>query len=127
MIPQKTISQFFGGLAGLLIVLGSSAVVTQAQPTTPPLAPLPRLTLTAQDEYVIRENLLKDTNLPRQSSGPDTIGDVVPQNIKLEPLSPEITQKVPKAKVHQSLLPRKMTCLPCQRRVQRFEDRLVQR
>ena len=49
----------------------------------------------------IRENLLTDTSLPRQRSAPDTIGDVVPQNIKLEPLPPEIVQKVPKAKGHQ--------------------------
>lgn len=49
---------------------------------------------------VIRENLLKDTNVPRQRSGPDTIGEVVPQNIKLEPLPSEVTQKVPKAKAH---------------------------
>jgi hypothetical protein len=92
---------FFGGVTGLLIVLGTSAVIAQTQPSTPPLPPLPRLTLTAQDEYVIRENLLKDTGLPRQRSGPVTIGDVVPQNIKLDPLPSEIAQKVPKAKAHQ--------------------------
>jgi hypothetical protein len=40
-------------------------------------------------------------NLPRQRSGPDSIGDGVPQNIKLEPLPPEIMQKVPKARTHQ--------------------------
>jgi hypothetical protein len=100
LMPRKTISRFFGGLTGLFIVLGSSAVIAQTQPSTPPLPPLPRLTLTAQDEYVIRENILEDTNLPRQRSGPDTIGDVVPQNIKLEPLPAEIMQKVPKAKAH---------------------------
>lgn len=99
-MPRRMTVRFLGGLAGLLIILGSSAVIAQTQPATPPLAPLPRLTLTAQDEYVIRENLLKDTNLPKQT-GPDTIGDVVPQNIKLEPLPPEIMQKVPKAKAHQ--------------------------
>jgi hypothetical protein len=102
LIPRKTISRFFAGLTGLLIVLGSSAAIAQTQPAAPPPLPaLPRLTLTTQDEYVIRENLLKGTNLPRQSSGPDTIGAVVPQNIKLEPLPPEIMQKVPKARAHQ--------------------------
>lgn len=41
--------------------------------------------LTAEDEYVIRENLLTDSSLPRQWSAPDPIGDVMPQNIKLYP------------------------------------------
>jgi hypothetical protein len=102
LMARMTIGRFFGGLTGLLIVLGSSAVIAQTQPATPPLPTLPRLTLTAQDEYVIRENLLEDTtNLPRQRSGPDAIGDVVPPDIKLEPLPAEIVQKVPKAKAHQ--------------------------
>jgi len=100
LMLRNIIGLVFGGLAGCLIILSSSAVVAQTQPATPPLSPLPRLTLTAQDEYVIRENLLKDSNLPRQKSGPDTIGEVVPQNIKLEPLPPEVTQKVPKARAH---------------------------
>ena len=63
-----------------------------------------RLTLTAQDEYVIRKNLLTDSSLPRQGSAPDTIGDVVPQNIKLYPLPPQVVQKVPKAKAYQFLV-----------------------
>jgi hypothetical protein len=100
LIPRKTISRLFSGLAGLLVALGSSTVIAQTQPAAPSLAPLPRLTLTAQDEYVVRENLLKDKNVPRQGSGPDTIGEVVPQNITLQPLPPEIMQKVPKARAH---------------------------
>ena len=88
----------------LIVLSSSSAAIAQTQPATPPLPPLPRVTLTAQDEYVIRENLLKDTSLPRQRSGPDTIGDVVPRNIKLDPLPPEIVQKVPKARAHQFFL-----------------------
>ena len=60
LLPRKTISWLFGGLTGLLIVLVSSAVIAQTQPGPPlrdGLPRLPRLTLTAQDEYVIRENL----------------------------------------------------------------------
>ena len=88
----------------MLIVLVSSAVIAQIQPGPPlrdGLPRLPRLTLTAQDEYVIRENLLTDSSLPRQGSAPDTIGDVVPQNIKLHPLPPQVVQKVPKAQAYQ--------------------------
>jgi hypothetical protein len=104
LLSRKTISWLFGGLTGLLIVLVSSAVIAQTQPGPPlrdGLPRLPRLTLTAQDEYVIRENLLTDSSLPRQGSAPDTIGDVVPQNIKLYPLPPQVVQKVPKAQTYQ--------------------------
>ena len=107
LLPRKTISWLFGGLSGLLIVLVSSAVIAQTQPEPPlrdGLPRLPRLTLTAQDEYVIRENLLTDSSLPRQGSAPDTIGDVVPQNIKLYPLPPQVVQKVPKAQAYQFLV-----------------------
>ena len=107
LLPRKTISWLFGGVTGLLIVLVSSAVIAQTQPGPPlrdGLPPLPRLTLTAQDEYVIRENLLTDSSLPRQGSAPDTIGDVVPQNIKLYPLPPQVVQKVPKAQAYQFLV-----------------------
>lgn len=104
LLPRKIISWLFGELAGLLIVLVSFAVIAQTQPGPPlrdGLPRQPRLTLTAQDEYVIRENLLTDSGLPRERSAPDTIGDVVPQNIKLYPLPPVIVQKVPKAQGHQ--------------------------
>jgi hypothetical protein len=91
----------------LLIVSVSSAVIAQTQPGPPlrdRLPRLPRLTLTARDEYVIRENLLTDSSQPRQGSAPDTIGDVVPQNIKLYPLPPHVVQKVPKAQTYQFLV-----------------------
>jgi hypothetical protein len=93
-------TSWFGGFSGLLILFVSSAVIAQTQPTAP-LPTLPRLKLTAQDEYVIRENLLTDTNLPKQGSATDTVGDVVPQNVKLNPLPPEVVQKVPKAQGYQ--------------------------
>jgi Protein of unknown function (DUF1236) len=97
---RKTTS-WFGGFGGLLIVFVSSAVIAQTQPAPSPAPTLPILKLTAQDEYVIRENLLTDTNLPKQGSATETVGDVVPQNVKLNPLPPVVVQKVPKAQGYQ--------------------------
>ena len=85
----------------MLVALCSSAVAVRAQPTTPPvIAPAPRLTLTAEQEYVIREIILKDVNVPKENSASETIGDSVPENVTLYPLPLEIEQKVPKAKSH---------------------------
>jgi len=44
---------------------------------------------------------LTDSGLPREKSAPDTIGDIIPQNIKLYPLPVQIVQKVPKAQGYQ--------------------------
>lgn len=85
----------------MLIVLCSSVVVVPAQPTTPPaIAPAPRLTLTAEQEYTIREIILKDVNVPKEKFASETIGDSVPENVKLYALPSVIEQKVPKAQSH---------------------------
>ena len=92
-----------------ITLIGSAAVVwpfaahaQQAQPTSPPaIAPAPRLKLTAEQEYIIREIILKDLNVPKERSVSETVGDIVPENVKLYPLPSEIIQKVPGAQSHQ--------------------------
>jgi len=104
MLPRKTISWLFGSLTGFLRVgvIRRSRSNPAGAPLRGELPPLPRVTLRAQDEYIIRENLLTDSGLPREKSAPDTIGDIIPQNIKLYPLPVQIVQKVPKAQGYQS-------------------------
>jgi hypothetical protein len=76
-----------------------------AQANAPPaVAPAPRLTLTAEQEYIIREIVLKDLNVQKENSAPETIGDVVPDDVKLYPLPPEVIQKVPQARSHSFFL-----------------------
>ena len=66
-----------------------------AQATAPPaVAPAPRLTLTAEQEYIIREIVLKDLNVQKENSAPETIGDVVSDDVKLHPLPPEVAPYV---------------------------------
>jgi hypothetical protein len=80
-----------------LIALWASGENVQAQANAPPaVTPAPRLTLTAEQEYIIRE-ILKDTNVQKENSAPETIGDVVPDDVKLYPLPTEVMQKVPQA------------------------------
>jgi hypothetical protein len=83
-----------------LIALWASGENVQAQANAPPaVAPAPRLTLTAEQEYIIRE-ILKDSNVQKENSAPETIGDVVPVDVKLYPLPAEVMQKVPQARSH---------------------------
>jgi len=86
----------------MLVAIPAAIALAQTQPAPPSEhPPSPRLTLTTQDEYTIREVILTDASIPRQNSAPENIGDAVPQNIRLSPLPPEIVQKVPKAKGHE--------------------------
>jgi len=83
-----------------LIALWASGENVQAQANAPPaVTPAPRPTLTAEQEYIIRE-ILKDTNVQKENSAPETIGDVVPDDVKLYPLPAEVMQKVPQARSH---------------------------
>jgi hypothetical protein len=92
---RKITPRFVGALITLLIALCSSCVGVQAQPTTPPaIPPSPRLTLTAEQEYIIREIILKDVNVPKEQSASEAIGDSVSETVKLYPLPPEIVAKV---------------------------------
>jgi Protein of unknown function (DUF1236) len=86
---------------GLTALCAASSENVQAQGTAPPaVAPAPRLTLTAEQEYIIREIVLKDLNVEKENSGPETVGDVVPDDVKLHPLPLDVIQKVPQARSH---------------------------
>jgi Protein of unknown function (DUF1236) len=84
-----------------LIALCASGTNVHAQTNAPPaVAPAPRLKLTAEQEYIIREIVLKDSDVQKENSAPETIGDTVPDDVKLYPLPPEVIQKVPQARSH---------------------------
>ena len=99
-IPRPRSSLLAGVVAFGLIAL-CAGVNAYAQSNAPPaVAPAPRLTLTAEQEYIIREIVFKDSNVQKETAAPDSIGDVVPDSVKLYPLPPEVTQKVPQARSH---------------------------
>src|SRR5215471_18028334 len=99
-IPRPRSSLLAGVVAFGLIAL-CAGVNAYAQTNAPPaVAPTPRLTLTAEQEYIIREIILKDSNVQKQKTAPQTIGDVVPEDIKLYPLPQDVIQKVPLARSH---------------------------
>ena len=100
--PMRT-SSFLAVAAAVtgLIGLCTFAEHVQAQTNAPPaVAPAPRLKLTAEQEYIIREIILKDLNVQKEHSAPEAIGDSVPEDVKLYPLPPEVIQKVPQAQSH---------------------------
>ncbi len=54
-----------------LIALWTPGETVQAQNAPPAVAPTPRLTLTAEQEYIIREIILKDSNVQKQNTAPE--------------------------------------------------------
>jgi hypothetical protein len=83
-----------------LIALWTPGENAHAQNAPPAVAPTPRLTLTAEQEYIIREIILKDFNVQKQNTAPETVGDVVPEDVRLYPLPQDVIQKVPQARSH---------------------------
>lgn len=67
----------------------------------PAIAPQPRtINLTQEQRYVIKENV-KDLTVPKApASAPDKIGDVVPRDIDLHELPPEVAKKVAQVRSH---------------------------
>jgi hypothetical protein len=97
----KTI--LIAAVTAVLFASSSWTVQVRGQsPTTPAIAPSPRINLTAEQEFIIREIVLKDLNVPKaKPDAPETIGDAVPENIELHPIPPDVTTKVPQVKSHE--------------------------
>jgi hypothetical protein len=90
--------------ATTLVALSAFAVQVQGQsPTTPAIGPAPRtVNLTAEQEFIIREIVFKDLNVPEvKSDTPETIGEAVPESIELHPVPPDVAAKVPQVKSHE--------------------------
>jgi hypothetical protein len=98
----KTI--LIAAVAAILFALSSWTVQVHGQsPTTPAIGPAPRtVNLTAEQEFIIREIVLKDLNISKaKPDAPEAIGDAVPENIELHPIPPEVAAKVPQVKSHE--------------------------
>jgi hypothetical protein len=90
--------------ATTLVALSAFSVQVPGQSTTPPaIGPAPRtVNLTAEQEFIIREIVLKDLNVSKaKPEAPETIGDAVPENIELHAIPPEVAAKVPQVKSHE--------------------------
>jgi hypothetical protein len=85
----------------ILLNFAPSHVALAQEQEAPAIAPLPRtVNLTQEQRFVIKENV-KDLPLPKApSSAPETIGDIVPEDIKLYSLPPLAAKKVAQARSH---------------------------
>ncbi len=90
-------------VAMVVLASGSWTLEVQGQSAAEPvLPPAPRtINLTAEQRFIIKEIVPKDLNLPKASTdAAETIGDLVPENIELHAMPPELAEKVPQAKSH---------------------------
>jgi hypothetical protein len=101
--PARIKTILAAAVAAMFLVLGAWMVEALGQsPTTPAIRPVPRINLTAEQEFIIREIVLKDLNVPKaKSDAPETIGDAVPESIELHPVPPDVAAKVPQVKSHE--------------------------
>jgi hypothetical protein len=86
-----------------LAPLGLS-VTADAQTPNQPVAPQPKVNLTLEQRFTIKE-LIKDLNVqPAPANSDTTVGDTVPASIKLNPMPPDVAAKVPQVKSHMFFL-----------------------
>ena len=100
--PVKHKCLYFGVLCFAIPLNFAPRPVALAQEQeSPAIAPLPRtVNLTQEQRFIIKENV-KDLPLPKApSSAPETIGDIVPEDVKLYSLPPLAAKKVAQAKSH---------------------------
>jgi hypothetical protein len=90
----------FVAIATCSALLPSPILLAQEE-NKPAVAPLPRtINLTEEQRHIIKENV-KDMAVAKASANaPETIGDVVPSDIKLTHLPPLAGQKVSQARSH---------------------------
>jgi hypothetical protein len=81
-------------------VVASAAMGTPARGQTPAVPSQPKVNLTLEQRYVIKE-LIKDLDIsPAQQSVETTVGATVPAMINLNPMPQTVAQKVPQVKSH---------------------------
>ena len=93
--------QFFAvlGAIGLLTVGPIAEGQSPAQQQETPVATR-TVNLTAEQRYVIKE-VVKDLHVqPAPAEAPSAIGNAVPASVALQPMPPDIVQKVPQVKSH---------------------------
>lgn len=80
-----------------------SVTCARWSPTMPAIGLAPRtVSLTAEQEFIIREIVLKELNVAKaKPDAPETIGDAVPEIIRLHPIPPDLAAKAPQAKSHE--------------------------
>jgi hypothetical protein len=79
-----------------MVPAGSQSVAQAPTPKDEPVLSSKRtINLTEENRYIIREIVLKDPNVHKQSGAKATIGDPLPQGIAVQPFPAEVSQKIP--------------------------------
>ncbi len=86
-------------LAAFLLV--SAEVRPQTQPAIPPS---PTVKLTAEQDHVIKEIVLKDFNFPKAAAADYKVGDAAPGDVALQPFPELVASKVASVKSHKFFL-----------------------
>jgi hypothetical protein len=108
MASQLTITMLLG-----LVIHHAAVAAPETRPQQPavPLTPgteepaqaSPRLNLTLEQRHVIKE-IIKDLKNESAADAQPKIGEPVPSQIKLQPMPPQVAQKVPQIKSHMYFL-----------------------
>lgn len=75
-------------------------VSAEVRTQTPSLPPSPTVKLTAEQDHIIKEIVLKDFNFPKAAAADYKVGDSVPGNVELQSFPEPVASRVTPVKAH---------------------------
>ena len=85
----------------VILAIAFTNIVSDARAYAQSGKPVPTINLTAEQRYVLKENLLKDPNVKKVPADTSiAIGSTVPANILVQPLPPTVREKVSQIQSH---------------------------
>lgn len=91
-------------VAAFMMALFISAEVRTQTPAREPLPPAPTVKLTAEQDHVIKEIVLKDFNFPKAAAADYKVGDPVPGDVTVQSFPEQVASKVAAIKSHKFFL-----------------------
>jgi Protein of unknown function (DUF1236) len=73
--------------------------MTQSRHAQDPLVTFPKLNLTLEQRYIVKE-IIKDMKIEPAPAKVQAVGDQVPDNIRLQPIPSDVAQKAPQIRTY---------------------------
>ena len=86
------------------MVMATALFVSAEVRPQSPMPPTPTVKLTAEQDHIIKEIVLKDFNFPKAAAADFKVGDAAPGDVQLQNFPETVASKVSSVKAHKFFL-----------------------